>query len=60
MPVKSKSQFRLMAAICHGSLPDGHKGISKKVACEFVRASKDQNLKNLAERVKNGSRNKTP
>lgn len=58
MPVKSKAQYKLMAAICYGSLPDGHKGISKEVACEFVRAAKNQNLKKLAEHVKNGRRNK--
>lgn len=40
MPAVSKSQFRLMAAICEGKYPDGYRGISKKVACEFIHKTK--------------------
>lgn len=36
MPAKSKSQFKLMKGICEGTYPSGYRGISKKVACEFV------------------------
>jgi len=44
MPATSKKQFRLMKAICEGTYPDGYRGISKKVACEFV---KEQSPKGL-------------
>jgi len=36
MPAVSQNQFKLMAGICNGTYPDGYRGISKKVACEFV------------------------
>ena len=48
MPAKSKAQFRLMAGICNGIYPDGYRGISKQVACEFV--SKTHSLKGLPNR----------
>ena len=44
MPAKSKAQFRLMKAICEGTYPSGHRGISKKVACEFVKGQKPGGL----------------
>lgn len=49
MPATSKSQFKLFKAICEGNLPDGHRGISKEVACEFV---KGQSPKGLPTKVK--------
>ena len=36
MPAKSLKQFKLMKAIAEGTYPSGHRGISKKVAKEFV------------------------
>jgi len=36
MPAKSKAQFKLMKGICEGNYPTGYRGISKRVACEFV------------------------
>jgi len=36
MPAKSKVQWKLFKGICEGNYPDGYRGISKKVACEFV------------------------
>jgi len=36
MPAKSKAQFKLMKAIAEGTYPSGYRGISKKVAKEFV------------------------
>ncbi len=49
MPAKSKAQFKLMKAICEGTYPSGYRGISKKVACEFVR---NQSPEGLSEKVK--------
>jgi len=51
MPAVSKAQFRLMAGICNGAYPDGYRGISKKVACDFV--NKTKSLKGLPNRVEN-------
>jgi len=53
MPAKSKSQFRLMKAICEGTYPSGYRGISKKVACEFI---DHQSPKRLPRRVKKKKR----
>ena len=50
MPAVSKSQFKLMAGVCNGSYPDGYKGISKKVACEFV--NKTPSTKGLPMRTR--------
>jgi hypothetical protein len=51
MPAKSQAQFKLMQGICHGAYPDGYRGISKKVACEFVNGQTMKDLpKKLAER----------
>lgn len=36
MPAKSKAQFKLMKAIAEGTYPSGYRGISRKVAREFV------------------------
>ena len=52
MPVKSQAQYRLMKAICEGTYPDGHRGISKEVACKYIRETKEENVKNLAERIR--------
>lgn len=49
MPAKSRSQFRLMKAIAEGTYPSGHRGISRKVAKEFV---DHQSPKKLPERKK--------
>jgi len=49
MPAKSKAQFKLMKAICEGTYPSGYRGISKKVACEFVN---HQSPKGLPRKVK--------
>jgi len=49
MPAKSKAQFKLMKAICEGTYPSGYRGISKKVACEFV---DHQSPKELPKKVK--------
>lgn len=55
-PAVSKSQFILFKSICEGSLPDGHRGISKETACEFV---KGQSPKGLPARKKKLSNPKT-
>ena len=49
MPAKSKAQFKLMKAICEGIYPSGYRGISKKVACEYVG---HQSPKGLPKKVK--------
>lgn len=51
MPAKSKNQFKLMKGICTGTYPSGYKGISRKVACEFV---KGQSSKGLPEKKGKG------
>lgn len=50
MPARSKAQFKLFKGICEGTYPDGYHGISKKVACEFVRG---QSPKGLPAKTKN-------
>ncbi len=52
MPFKSQAQAKLMFGISNGTYPNGHRGISKKVADNFVRDSKEQDIKKLAEHVK--------
>jgi len=52
MPAVSKAQYELMRKICHGELPDGHRGISKDVACKYVRETKEEDIKNLVERIR--------
>ena len=49
MPAKSQAQFKLMAGICNGTYPDGYRGISKQVACEFV--NKTHSLSGLPRRL---------
>ena len=49
MPAKSKAQFKLMKAICEGTYPSGYRGISKKVACEYIN---HQSPKGLPKKVK--------
>jgi len=49
MPAKSRSQFRLMKAIAEGTYSSGYRGISKKVAKEFVN---HQSPKKLPEKVR--------
>ena len=57
MPAVSQSQFKLMQGICHGNYPDGYRGISKKVACEFVAGETMKGLpKKLAKRHINKKR----
>lgn len=53
MPAKSKAQFKLMKAICEGTYPSGYRGISKKVACEFVN---HQSPKGLPKKLKKKSK----
>ena len=48
MPVKSKAQMRFMEGIAHGMKPKSGNGPSKKVAEEFVSATKT--TKGLPER----------
>ena len=55
MPAKSKSQFRLMKAIAEGTYPSGYRGISKKVAKEFV---DHQSPKGLPRKVKKKKKRK--
>jgi len=49
MPAKSKSQYRYMQGICHGSIKPGKDGPSKAQACEFVEG---QSSKGLPEKKK--------
>ena len=49
MPAKSNSQFKLMKGICEGTYPSGYRGISKKVACEYI---DHQSPKGLPKKVK--------
>ncbi len=49
MPAKSKAQFKLMKAIAEGTYPSGYRGISRKVAREFV---DHQSPKGLPGKVK--------
>ena len=51
MPAVSQAQYRLMKGICDGTYPDGYRGISKKLACEFVQNTKEEDIKDLAERL---------
>jgi hypothetical protein len=44
MPAKSKAQFKLMKAICEGTYPSGYRGISRRVACEFVKGQSPKGL----------------
>lgn len=44
MPAKSKAQFKLMKGICEGSYPSGHRGVSRKTACEFVKGQSPKGL----------------
>ena len=52
MPVESQSQWRLMKGLCEGSIKERPGLPSRETACEFLRASKEQNIKALAEHVK--------
>lgn len=52
MPIKSKAQWALFQGICNGTYPDGYRGISKAVACEYIRNSKEVDISKLAEHVK--------
>ena len=52
MPVKSKAQWRLMQAAAHNPSIAKSTGISKKVAAEFISATKAP--KKLPERKKEG------
>jgi len=42
MPAKSKQQFKLMKGVCTGSIKK--KGLSKKVACEYVKHQSPKGL----------------
>ena len=53
MPAKSKAQFKLMKAIAEGTYPSGYRGITKKVAKEFV---DHQSPKGLPRKVKKKSK----
>lgn len=44
MPAKSKPQYKLMKGICEGTYPSGYRGISRKVACEYVRGQSPKGL----------------
>jgi len=55
MPAKSKKQFALMKAIAEGTYPSGHRGITRKVAKEFI---KGQSPKGLPRKVKTKKRKK--
>jgi len=44
MPAVSKNQFKLFKGICEGNYPDGYRGISKAVACEFVKGQSPKGL----------------
>lgn len=47
MPAKSQQQFKMMQAICHGSMtPPG--GLTKQKACEFVAG---QHMKDLPKKI---------
>ena len=41
-----------MKGICEGTYPDGYRGISRKVACEYVKGQSPKGLKKRADRVK--------
>ena len=43
MPAKSRSQFKLMKGVCKGTIKKS--GISKKVACEYVKGQSPKGLK---------------
>jgi hypothetical protein len=49
MPAKSKKQYRLMQAVCHGTAKKKPKGLSQAKACEFVEG---QSPKGLPTKVK--------
>lgn len=55
MPARSKAQFKLMKAIAEGTYPSGYRGISKKVAKEFI---DHQSPKGLPKRVKKKKKTK--
>jgi hypothetical protein len=52
MPVVSQAQNRMMQAIAHGAKPRSGKGPSRKVAQEFVKASRGMKMRDLPKRVK--------
>ena len=59
MPAKSKAQFRLFKAIWEGSLPSGYLGISKKVACEYIKGQSPKGLpEKLTKKKKYGKKSK--
>ena len=41
-PAKSKQQFKLMKGVCKGTIKK--KGLSRKVACEYVRGQSPKGL----------------
>lgn len=52
MPFSSKQQAKLMHAIARGAKPRKGKGPSRKVAREFVKASRGMKVSRLPQRVK--------
>jgi len=54
MPAVSKQQFGLMKGICEGTYPSGYKGISRKVACEFVKGQSPKGLPARKRKKKRG------
>ena len=51
-PVVSIAQYKLMKAISEGTYPSGHRGISKEVADKYIRETKEEDVKNLVERIR--------
>ena len=49
MPAKSKSQYKLMQAVAHGTAKNKPKGLSREQAREFVQG---QSPKRLPQKVK--------
>ena len=41
-----------MKAISEGTYPSGHRGISKEVADKYIRETKEEDVKNLVERIR--------
>lgn len=58
MPAKSKAQFKLMKAICEGTYPSGYRGISKKVACEYIKGQKPKGLPRHVKKKKKSTKKK--
>lgn len=60
MPFSSRQQAKMMYAIASGAKPRKGKGPSRKVAQEFVKASRGMDLSRLPKRAPKRSKSRAP